>query len=214
MSVEKRTGARWRYLDTVEYRSRTASGEGQLANLSAGGLFVRTTRPPELGERVEVTLHGTAPPLTLEAHVRWTGTRRDGTMGFGAELVAAPTVYRDMVRSLAAIGSVDRLRRTSPRLELSIPVGLDLESGYDAGMLCEISMSGARVEGSAIQPALGSEVIVNFAVLGDKRSFEIQTRVVRLIPEGGYAVEFEAIDPRLKVALEQVYQFLRKLPSI
>jgi Tfp pilus assembly protein PilZ len=214
MVTEKRTGTRWRYFDSVIFRSKSASGEGQLMNLSAGGLFVRTNRFPALGDLVHVTMLGTAPRLTLEAHVRWAGSRRDGAIGFGAELLIASQAYRDIVRSLTAIGSVDRLRRTSPRLELSIPVGLVLESGYDTGILCEIGLSGARLEETSIQPPMGSEVFVSFAVLGDRRPIEIQARVARFVPEGGYAVEFEAVDPKLKVAFEHVHAFIRKLPDI
>lgn len=214
MTVEKRSGTRWRYFDFVVFRSKTASGDGQLANLSADGLFVRTNRLPALGERVQVTLQGTAPPLTLDAVVRWTGTRRDGAVGFGAQLVETSPTYRDIVRSLGAIGSVDRMRRMSPRLELSIPVGIELETGYDVGMLCEISLTGARIEGTQTEPPVGSEVIISFTVLGDRRPFEVQARVIRLIPEGGYGVEFEAVDPRLKGAVEHVQAFIRKLPDI
>ena len=213
--AEKRSGTRWGYLDVVVFRSETASGQGRVANLSTGGLFVRTNRTPALGELVHLTLQGTVPPLELEARVRWTGSPRDGTGGFGAQLVAPPHAYREIIRSLAAIGSLDRgLRRTSPRLELSIPVGLELESGCDEGILCDISLSGARLEGTAIQPALGTEVIVSFAVRGRRRPFEIEARVVRVTPDGGYAVEFEAIDPRLKAGLEYVHAFIRKLPDI
>jgi Tfp pilus assembly protein PilZ len=213
--AEKRSGTRWGYLDVVVFRSKTASGQGRVANLSAGGLFVRTNRTPALGELVHLTLQGTSPPLELEGHVRWTGSPREGTGGFGAQLVAPPTAYREIIRSLASVGSVDRgLRRTSPRLEISIPVGLEFESCCDEGILCDISLSGARLEGTALQPGLGTQVVLTFAVQGNRRPFEVEARVVRVTPDGGYAVEFEAVDPRLKAGLEHVYAFIRKLPDI
>ena len=215
MSSEKRTGNRWRYRDFVVYRTNAGSGEGQLMNVSSGGLFVRTRHPPELGERIEIILQGTQPPVTLEAQVCWRGTRRDGAAGFGAELFEAPRAYLDLVRSLAAIGSVDAgPKRDSPRLEISIPVGIELENGADQGILCDISLSGARLEATALQPAEGSEVVVTFAVKGYRKAFEVLARVVRVTPDGGYAVEFVAIDSKLKHAFDYARSILRKLPDM
>jgi hypothetical protein len=215
MASEKRTTKRWRYRDFVVYHSKTSSGEGLLGNLSSGGIFIRTSRPPEIGELVELVLQGTTPPLSLQGKVRWSGSRRDGSAGFGAELVDPPRGYLEMVRSLAAIGSLDSgHKRVSPRVELSIPVGIELEAACDEGILCDISLGGARLEGTSIQPAPGSEVVVTFAVKGYRRPFEVLARVVRTTEDGGYAVEFEAIDPKLKAAFELVRSIVRKLPDL
>src|SRR5262245_41697899 len=187
MASEKRIAKRWRYRDFIVYHSRTSSGEGLLGNVSSGGIFVRTSRPPELGERVELVLQGTTPPLSLQGKVCWVGSRKDGSAGFGVELVEPPRAYLEMVRSLAAIGSLDSgHKRVSPRVELSIPVGIELEAACDEGILCDISLGGARLEGTAIQPAPGSEVVVTFAVKGYRRPFEVLARVVRTTDDGGY----------------------------
>ena len=215
MASEKRTRHRWRYRDFVVYRSESASGEGILANVSSSGLFIRSKRIPELGDLVQLNLQGTTPPLSLEGHVRWTGTRRDGSTGFGIQLVEPPKGYLEMVRSLAAIGNLDATtKRISPRLELSIPVGIELEGACDQGILCDISLGGARLEGTSIQPAPGSEVVVSLAVKGYRKPFEVLARVVRVTPDGGYAVEFEAVDLPLKAAVEYVRSVVRKLPDM
>ena len=215
MAAEKRTGIRWRYLDFVVYQSKRVSGEGQLANVSSGGFFVRTNRLPPVGELIHLSLRGTTPPLSLQAHVRWSGTHRDGSTGFGAELLEPPPAYRDLVRALASIGSRDKGgKRISPRLEMSIPVGIEFENGCDQGILCDISLGGARLEGTSIQPERGSEIVITVAVKGYRRPFEVLARVVRITPDGGYGVEFSAIDRTLKAALEYAHAFVRKLPDL
>src|SRR5262245_13964613 len=123
--ADRRSRTRWRYVDFVGYRSASVSGEGHLANGSDTGVFVRTSALPQHSETVELTLRGTTPPLALQCQVRWIGSRHDGVVGFGAELVNPPPAYVELVRSIAAQETAEEsARRVAPRVELSIPVAV------------------------------------------------------------------------------------------
>ena len=213
MTADRRTATRWRYVDFVDYRSASVNGEGHLANVSDTGVFVRATALPAPAEPIELTLRGMTPTLSLEAQVRWAGTRHDGVVGFGAELVSPPAAYVELVRSIAALETSEHVRRVAPRVELSIPVAVELGTTCDDGVLCDISLSGARLERTGIRPPLGSQVTIIFSLKGHRRPFELVARVVRATDSGGYAVHFEAIDPKLKAALEYGFSVLQALPA-
>jgi hypothetical protein len=213
MAADRRSSTRWRYVDFVGYRSTSVSGEGHLANISDTGVFVRAAALPAPGERVELTLRGSTPPLCLQAEVRWAGPRHDGVVGFGAELVDPPAAYLELVRSIAAQETSEQARRIAPRIELSIPVAVELGTTCDDGVLSDISLSGARLERTGIRPLTGSQVTIIFSLKGHRSPFEVVARVVRATESGGYAVQFEAIDPKLKAALEYGFSVLHALPA-
>jgi hypothetical protein len=214
MSDDRRRTDRRRYLDRVLYQSRSASGEGELSNISEKGLFVRTHRSPKHSEIVHIGLQVPAGELTLDGITRWVGRRQDGAEGFGAELVDPPASYLDLVRDLSATDVTERTpRRVAPRIDLSIPVAVEFGTTCDDGTLCDISLSGARLESTRVQPQPGARVTLVFA-LQSMKPFEIVARVARITDSGGYAVQFEAIDPGLKSALANAVALLSKLPDI
>jgi hypothetical protein len=100
MDPDLRSTVRWRYVDRVVYSARSASGEGNLANVSETGVFVRTASCPAVGETVQILLRGSSPTLMLKGEVRWFGRLKDGTEGFGVQLEDPPRAYLDLVRSL------------------------------------------------------------------------------------------------------------------
>jgi hypothetical protein len=189
------------------------TGVGHLANVSDTGVFVRTTALPGPHEPVELTLRGTTPPLSLHGQVRWVGSRQDGVVGFGAELVDPPEAYAELLRSIAALETSEGARRVAPRVELSIPVAVELGTTCDDGLLSDISLSGARLERTGIRPPIGSQVTIIFSLKGHRMPFEVVARVIRATESGGYAVQFEAIDPKLKAALEHGFSVLQSLPA-
>jgi hypothetical protein len=214
MPPDRRSEHRWRYLDRVLYRAKSASGEGQLVNVSATGVFVGADRCPKTGEHVEITLQSATPELSLSGTVRWKGRRHDGTEGFGVQLVEPSQAYLELVRSLATTCPPESTgpHRVAPRFALTIPVAVECGSLCDAGVLSDISLSGARLEQTGLRPSVGSEVTLVFA-FGDDQPFEIAARVVRPTEGGGYAVQFEALDPRFKAAMAQASVLLGKLPD-
>jgi hypothetical protein len=214
MPPDRRSEHRWRYLDTVLYRANSASGEGQLVNVSATGVFVRAERRPKTGEHVQIILQSSTPELSISGTVRWRGRRHDGIEGFGVQLVEPPHSFLEIVRSLATTRPPESTgpHRVAPRFALTLPVAVEFGSLCDAGVLSDISLSGARLEQTGLRPSVGSEVTLVFA-LGDDKPFEIAARVVRPTDAGGYAVQFEALDPRFKAALAQAALLLGKLPN-
>ncbi len=215
MEDGRRVEPRWRYLDFVAYQSASASGEGHLANVSATGVFVRTENAPRPGESVQISLRGPRPTLTLNGMVRWVGRRHDGTAGFGAQLIDPPRAYIELVHSIAVSRRTEdgKPRRVAPRFLLSIPVAVEFGTTCDDGTLCDISLSGARLENTGIRPPEGSQVNLTFALENQSKAFEVVARVVRATESGGYAVQFEAINSHLKEALELAGSVLRKLPA-
>jgi len=153
------------------------------------------------------------PSLSIQADVRWIGARHDGVVGFGAQLVDPPDTYRDLLRSVAAVGLEDTPKRVAPRIEISVPVAVEMGTTCDDGILCDISLTGARLERTGIRPELGSQVTIVFSLKGHRGAFEIVARVVRTTESHGYAVQFEAIDPKLKTAFEYAFSVLQALPA-
>lgn len=214
MDDGRRAEPRWRYIDFVTFSATSASGVGHLANVSGTGVFVRTDCLLRPGESVQISLRGPRPTIQLDATVRWVGSRSDGSEGFGAQLVDPSPAYLELVRSVAPSDSSEDgvPRRVAPRFILSIPVAVEFGTTCDDGTLCDISLSGARLEDTGVHPTEGSQVTLTFALPGYS-AFEIVARVVRPTPSGGYAVQFEAINSNLKEALASASTTLRSLPD-
>jgi len=175
---------------------------------------VRAAALPALNELVQLTFEEMTPPVAIAAEVRWAGPRHDGVVGFGAKLVDPPEAYLELLRSLESIEpSDDEPRRVAPRINLSVPVAVETGTTCDDGTLCDISLSGARLERTGIRPSSGDRVTIVFGLKGYVHPFEIIARVVRPTDSGGYAVQFEAIDPKLKTTLESALSVLHALPS-
>ncbi len=77
----------------------------------------------------------------------------------------------------------------------------DEEQG--SGTLHDISLSGARVDEATLQPEPGTRLRLEFAPRADCLPVEILAQVVRECGSG-FAVEFSAIDPRLKRLLRSL----------
>jgi hypothetical protein len=110
-------------------------------------------------------------------------------------------------------GSGARDKRNAPRHLLYIPVAVEFGSTCAEGRLCDISVSGGRIEQAHVKPALQSQVTITFAFSLAEPAFEVIGRVIRHTGEGGFAVQFEAIDPKLKSAVERAASALKKLPD-
>jgi hypothetical protein len=213
MDRDRPAEARRHHSDAVAYRAKSGRGEGQLANVSETGVFVRADFTPDVGEEVHIVLNEATRPLSLRGKVGWIGRRHDGVGGFGAILLDPPTEYIELVRSIALHRHPEGPQPVSPRIAVTIPVTVELGTSRDAGTLSDLSLSGARLENTAIRPALGSLVTLLYAPEGYTTPFEVIARVVRPTDTGGYAVQFEALDPELKHALQYAVSALSRLPS-
>jgi len=97
--------------------------------------------------------------------------------------------------------ATDSDRRIAPRLHVSVPVGLEVGGMCAEGQLCDISISGARIERSDLNPDLDSPLSVSFVLAGDAPAFEVPAKVVRTTRGGGFAVQFAQFEPRLEDVL-------------
>lgn len=88
-------------------------------------------------------------------------------------------------------------RRCAPRVRVSVPVGVEANGLCSEGQICDISVSGARIETSSVAPALGTDVQVSFVLGPDAPPFEVPAKVVRQTRAGGFAVHFTQFEPKL-----------------
>ena len=206
MSSELRCSPRWRYLALVLYSSPTVRGEGQLANLSREGAFVRADALPLVGERVHVRLRDAPGTAEFEGEVCWTGPRtEDGEFGFGVRLSSCSEAYAEIVRGVVARPPEQAeppSSRPAPRVTVAIPVALESGTLCDEGQLRNLSLSGARVENTKISLSVGASVTLTFSMSPKGRVFEVPSCVVRRTENGGYAMRFDVLDPALRAAIE------------
>lgn len=208
--VDKRRTRRWKHQDFVVYRSATAGGEGELANVSNGGVFVRTDRAPAPSEAVQISLRSHGSELELQAVVRWVAHCRHRDEGFGAELIDPPAEYLALVRTIEQ-GERTRARarpgpaRRAPRVSVSVPVAVEFENLCDSGTLCDVSATGARLEDTRLEPPFNCNLTLTFWLDRQTPPFELIGKPVRKTETGGYAVEFESMDPALQHALQDKY---------
>ncbi len=208
MSSELRRSPRWRHLALVLYASPTVRGEGQLANLSQEGAFVRADALPLVGETVHVRLRDTPGSAELEGEVCWTGPRTEhGEIGFGLRVLRCSDAYAELVRSVVSQPpeqSEPPASRPAPRVTVAIPVAIESGTLCDEGQMRNISLSGARIESTKIALSVGAPVTLTFSMSPRGRIFEVPSCVVRRTESGGYAVRFDALDPALREAIDGV----------
>ena len=151
--------------------------------------------------------------------MRWSshgGAKTPG--GFGVQIHSATDQYHELLTQLARRWATrrtaaDRERRLTPQLPISVPVIVELGDLSHEAVLCDISLSGARIEQTSFHPPLGAEVVVTFTFSLDAPAFELITRVVRHTGPNGFAIQFESVDAGLKEVLEAAARHGRSLAS-
>ena len=104
-------------------------------------------------------------------------------------------------------------QRDSERVRIG-EVGLEADGLCSVGRIYDISASGVRVEESPFKPDLGQDIRVTFVLSIDQPGFEVLGRVTRHTHSGGFALEFEAVEPRLRTLLIQLADRVRVLPDL
>jgi len=93
---------------------------------------------------------------------------------------------------------------------VAVPVGVEINGICAAGQICDLSVTGARIEKTDISPLIGSRVQVSFVLGSDAAPLEVSAEVVRETRGGGFAIEFREevpqIDDVLSALLEQAQQ--------
>jgi Tfp pilus assembly protein PilZ len=199
---------RFRLNAGVRFTAASCEGDGSISNLSEGGLFIHTDQRPRVGEQVRVEFLRTQRDIQIGGEVRWTtpgGSKEPG--GFGVEIHTSTEDYGELLNNVAKRWATrrteaERERRTAPQLPVSVPVIVELGDLSHEAVLCDISLSGGRVEQTWFTPPLGAEVVLTFTFSLDAAAFEVVGRVVRLIEASGFAIQFESMDVGLKEALD------------
>lgn len=88
-------------------------------------------------------------------------------------------------------------RRCAPRVRVAVPVGVEIDGLCAEGRICDISVSGARIETSSVTPPIGTALQVSFVLGPDAPPFEVPAKVVRQTRAGGFAVQFSQFEPKL-----------------
>ena len=104
-------------------------------------------------------------------------------------------------------------RRTCERVPLSL-VGIEIGTLCTTGRVYDISTSGLRVEECEILPEIGSEIRVTFVLAVDRPAFMLDGKVVRHTSAAGFAVEFVAVEPRLRDLVQSLADRIQELPDL
>ena len=104
-------------------------------------------------------------------------------------------------------------KRGADRIPIGI-VGIEINGLCTTGRIRDISATGLRVEECDVKPELGEHVRVTFVLAIDQPGFEVEGRVVRHTDSNGFALAFEAIEPRLRTILGQLATRAQELPDI
>jgi hypothetical protein len=97
--------------------------------------------------------------------------------------------------------------RRSLRFRVSLDTLISAEPGVDAGVLADISHSGARLEKTSTQPEVGSKVTL-YVFIQPFAPFELHGHVARLT-ETGFAVMYELFDPEIRQLVDDVSAVVR-----
>ena len=93
-------------------------------------------------------------------------------------------------------------QRKDPRFRTRFDALYSLERAEGAGVLVDLSYTGARLEEVSIWPPLDTKVRL-YVFIQPVSPFEIVGRVVRLT-ESGFAVEYEVEDPEVRRLVDDV----------
>ena len=210
---------RFRLNAGVRFFAPSCEGEGSISNLSEGGLFIHSERRPRVGEECRVEFLRTERDIQVAGEVRWTshgGPKEPG--GFGIQIHSSTEQYQELLTALAKRWASrrtdsDRERRTTPQLPVSVPVIVELGDLSHEAVLCDISLSGGRIEQTSFSPPIGAEVVLTFTFSLDAPAFEVVGRVVRQTEPNSFAIQFESLDAGLKEVLDSAARRARSLSA-
>jgi hypothetical protein len=93
-------------------------------------------------------------------------------------------------------------KRKDPRFRTRFDSLYSLDRAEGAGVLVDISYTGARLEQATIWPPLGT-VVRLYVFIQPVSPFELVGHVVRLT-ESGFAIEYEVEDPEVRRLVDDV----------
>ncbi len=198
----------------ASFQSNDREGEGILRNISETGLFIEADPTPAIGASVELRIDYEPHPIVVRGEVCWVGKRADDRLGFGVRLASPPPAFAELVSSIhpSLVCMENGVRRVARRIPLGLPVAIECDNLVDTGQLADVSLTGARLDGTTIRPELGAMITIAFVIEGRQEGLELHASVVRETEGGSYAVEFQSMSPELKAALRASLEALDELP--
>jgi Tfp pilus assembly protein PilZ len=218
-NANRRRLPRFRLHASVRFHAPSCGGEGSISNLSEGGLSIQAEQQPRVGDSVRVEFLRTQRHIEVEGEVRWTSHGAAKEPGeFGIQIHSATEQYHELMTVVARRWAsrrtdADREKRLAPQLPVSVPVIVELGDLSHEALLCDISLSGGRIEQTSFHPPIGAEVVLTFTFSLHAPAFEVIARVARYTEPSGFAVQFEALDTGLKEVLESAARHARSLTS-
>ncbi|MBW2268650.1 MAG: PilZ domain-containing protein [Deltaproteobacteria bacterium] len=100
--------------------------------------------------------------------------------------------------------------RKSPRFRTRFDTLYGAGAAEGAGILTDISHSGARLEGVSLWPELGLEVRL-YVFIQPVAPFELVGRIVRKT-ESGFAIVFELENPEIRHLVDDVAALVNQVP--
>ena len=104
-------------------------------------------------------------------------------------------------------------QRAAKRIPIGV-VGIEIQGICSTGRIRDISATGLRVQDCDISPEIGDHIRVTFVLALDQPGFEVEGCVVRHTEDKGFAIRFEAIEPRLRSILVQLSTKAQELPDL
>jgi hypothetical protein len=101
--------------------------------------------------------------------------------------------------------------RRSPRFRTRFDALISAEAAEGAGVLAELSYSGARLEESSINPPVGSRVTL-YVFVRPVAPFTLTGTVVRST-DGGFAITYELFDPEIRRLVDDVSAMVVSPPA-
>jgi len=101
--------------------------------------------------------------------------------------------------------------RRSPRFRTRFDALISADSTEGAGVLAEISYSGARLEESSVHPPVGSRVTL-YIFVQPVAPFTLTGQVVRST-EGGFAITYELFDSEIRRLVDDVSAMVVSPPA-
>ena len=92
-------------------------------------------------------------------------------------------------------------RTTAPRYVFDVPVELEFGRETGAGRIHDISPTGARIESADLRLSEGAKVRLRFRFFDDAPAIDVRGHVVRTTETGGFCVQYDRLDPRIRRAL-------------
>ena len=101
--------------------------------------------------------------------------------------------------------------RRGPRFRTRFDALISAGEAEGAGVLAEISYSGARLEDTSLKPSIGTRVTL-YIFIQPVAPFELSGQVIR-ITDSGFAIIYELFDPEIRRLVDDVSAMVTDPPN-